>query len=116
MNDLIAMYKEQGLTLVIDEAHKIARCERPAPRSRLGFKNEFYTRYQSVERMVLVCTQFIEKRIARSGIETQHIGSIRTQNRYVGNAADVGDDPIDIVRAEQPFVKRWHEGGALTAD
>jgi hypothetical protein len=72
MNDLIAMYEEQGLTLVLDEERNIARCDRPAPRSRLGFKSEFHTRYQSVERMILVCTQFIENRIANQKAKEEY--------------------------------------------
>ena len=51
MNDLIARYEEQGLTLTMNEETMIALCQRPAPRARLGVKNEFHVRYRTVERM-----------------------------------------------------------------
>lgn len=107
MNDLIAMYEEQGLTLVLDEERNIARCERPAPRSRLGFKNEFHTRYQSVERMVLVCTQFIENRIANQKAKEERKVAQKIQKAALAASVKVGDLFVDSWGYEQTNVDAY---------
>ena len=59
MNDLIAKYAAHGLELEIDEASIVAKCVRPSPRARLGYKIEFNYRYGSVARMIEHVEQFL---------------------------------------------------------
>jgi len=107
MNDLVELFEANSLTLVLDVDNKIARCDRPAPRSRLGYKSEFHTRYQSVERMILVCTQFIEKRIANQKAKEER--KIAQKLNKVALAADVkvGDLYVDSWGYEQTNVDAY---------
>ena len=59
MNDLIAKYAAHGLELEIDEARICAKCVRPSPRARLGYKIEFNYRYGSVARMFAHIEEFL---------------------------------------------------------
>jgi len=60
MNDLIAKFAKQNLQLEVDEKNLVAKCIRPAPRARLGYKIEFNFRFHSAERMYEYCAKHID--------------------------------------------------------
>jgi hypothetical protein len=104
MNDLIALYKEHNFDLQIDEERIIARCDRPAPRARLGYKNEFHYRYRTVERMYEACQEFIENHVKR--LQWREEEKARKKVQAVAMAANVkvGDIFIDSWGWEQTNV------------
>lgn len=57
----------------------------------------------------------IEKRIARPGIEADHVTRIRHKNRYVGYAANVDHRPAVRGAAKQPAVESGGQRGTLAA-
>ena len=59
MKELIAKFEERGYELVIDAERPVAKCVRPAPRARLGYKIEFNYRFGSEARMIQYCEEFL---------------------------------------------------------
>ena len=104
MNDLIAKYEEQNLVLVIDQERVVARCERPAPRARLGIKIEFNYRFQSVERMMQYVEDFIEDRIKAKKIREDRKIAQKVKGVQLANDVKVGDLFVDSWGYEQTQV------------
>lgn len=104
MNDLIAKYEEQNLTLVIDQERLVARCDRPSPRARLGFKTEFNYRFQSVERMMQYVENFIEDRIKAKQIREERKIEQKVKAAQLANNVKVGDLFVDSWGYEQTQV------------
>ena len=59
MKELIAKFEERGYELVIDAERPVAKCVRPAPRARLGYKIEFNYRFSDEARMIAYCENFL---------------------------------------------------------
>ena len=95
MNDLIAKYEEQNLTLVINKERLVARCERRAPRARLGVKIEFNYRFQSAERMMQYVEEFIEDRIKAKKLREERKIEEKLQSVQLSQAVKVGDLFVD---------------------
>lgn len=104
MNELIAKYEEQNLVLVIDQERLVARCDRPAPRARLGFKMEFNYRFQSVERMMQYLENFIEDRIKAKKMREERKIEQKVRAAQLANDVKVGDLFVDSWGYEQTQV------------
>lgn len=115
MNDLIARYEEQGLTLTMNEETMIALCQRPAPRARLGVKNEFHVRYRSVERMFEACAEFIDNRIAVKKYREEQKVAQKIKAAQLAAAVKVGDIFVDSWGYEQTQVDLYQVVAKPTA-
>jgi len=115
MNDLIARYEEQGLTLTMNEETMIARCQRPAPRARLGVKNEFHVRYRSVERMFEACVEFIDNRIAVKKYREEQKVAQKIKAAQLAADTKVGDIFVDSWGYEQTQVDLYQVVAKPTA-
>ena len=104
MNDLIAKYEEQNLTLVIDQDRLVARCDRPSPRSSLGFKNEFHYRFKTVERMTEYLENFINDRLATIEYRAKAKEELKVKAAQLANNVKVGDLFVDSWGYEQTQV------------
>ena len=104
MNDLIAKYEEQNLVLVIDQERLVARCDRPAPRARLKFKNEFHYRFKTVERMTEYVENFIEDRIKVKQMREERKIAQKLNAAKLANNVKVGDIFVDSWGYEQTQV------------
>lgn len=104
MNDLIAKYEEQKLTLFINKERLVARCERPAPRALLGVKTVFNYRFQSVERMMQYVEKFIEDRIESEKLREERKFEQKLQSIQLARAVKVGDLFVDSWGYEQTQV------------
>ena len=104
MNDLIAKYEEQNLTLVINKERLVARCERHAPRARLGVKIEFNYRFQSAARMMQYVEEFIEDRIKAKKLREERKIEEKLQSVQLSQAVKVGDLFVDSWGYEQTQV------------
>ena len=104
MNDLIAKYEEQNLTLVINKERLVARCERRAPRARLGVKIEFNYRFQSAARMMQYVEEFIEDRIKAKKLREERKIEEKLQSVQLSQAVKVGDLFVDSWGYEQTQV------------
>ena len=116
VNDLVELFEANGLTLALDVENKIARCERPAPRARLGYKTLFHTRYQSVERMVFVCTKFVENRIANEKAKAEHKIAQKLNKGKLAAEVKVGDLFVDSWGYEQTNVDAYQVVAKPTAN
>jgi len=96
MNELIAKYAAHGLELEIDEARISAKCVRPSPRARLGYKIEFNYRYGSVARMFEHIEEFLagveraivwkaERKAARAAAKVAALESVKEGDIYVAS-------------------------------
>lgn len=63
MNALVEQFEKYGFILEVSEERLVARCDRVAPRARLGYKNEFRYKFSSVERMYEYVSNFIAKEL-----------------------------------------------------
>ena len=104
MNDLIAKYEEQELTLFIDKERLVARCERPARWARLGAKIVFNYRFRSVERMTQYIEKFIEDRIESKKLREERKFEQKLQSIQLADAVKVGDLFVDSWGYEQTQV------------
>ena len=96
MKDLIAKFAERNHQLEIDADRIVAKCVRPAPRARLGYKVEFYYSFHSVARMVEYCENFLagleraekykeERKIARAEARKKAIAEIAEGDMFVAS-------------------------------
>ena len=96
MNDLIAKYAAHGLELEIDESRICAKCVRPSPRARLGYKIEFNYRYGSVARMIQHVEQFLagveraieykaQRKAERAAARVAAVESVKEGDIYVAS-------------------------------
>ena len=96
MKELIAKFEERGYELVIDADRPVARCVRPAPRARLGYKIEFNYRFGSEARMIQYCEEFLagldraakykeERKIARANARKEAIANVKEGDIYVAS-------------------------------
>ena len=96
MNELIAKFEERGYKLIVDAERPVARCERPAPRARLGYKIEFNYRFGNEARMIQYCEEFLagldraakykeERKIARANARKEAIANAKEGDIYVAS-------------------------------
>lgn len=96
MKELIAKFEERGYELVIDAERPVAKCVRPAPRARLGYKIEFNYRFGSEARMIQYCEEFLagleraekykaERKIARAEARKKAVAEIAEGDLFVAS-------------------------------
>ena len=90
MKELIAKFEERGYELAMDYGNNVAKCVRPAPRARLGYKIEFNYRFGSEARMIEYCEDFLasldraaaykeERKIARANARKEAIANVKEE-------------------------------------
>ena len=96
MKELIAKFEERGYELVIDAERPVAKCVRPAPRARLGYKIEFNYRFGSEARMIQYCEEFLagleraekykaERKAKRDAARKEAIANIAEGDMFVAS-------------------------------
>lgn len=96
MKELIAKFEERGYELAMDYGNNVAKCVRPAPRARLGYKIEFNYRFGSEARMIEYCEDFLvsldraakykeERKIARANARKEAIANVKEGDIYVAS-------------------------------
>lgn len=101
MNEVIAKYEENNFVLVIDEERLVARCDRIAPRARLGYKIEYNYRFQSVERMNEYVADWIDRVVANKERREQEKAERKARAAEKSAAVKVGDIFVDSWGYEQ---------------
>ena len=91
MNEVIAKYEEAGYVLTVDVERLVAKCDRVAPRARLGFKNEFHFRYKSVERMNEHVAEWIDRVVANKAKREQEKLDRKARGNEMAAKVKVGD-------------------------
>lgn len=104
MKDLIARYEENNFVLNIDEERLVAKCDRVAPRARLGFKNEFHYRFQTAERMMEYVENFIEKHVNYLQRREEEKQQRKIKAQLLAAQVNVGDIFVDSWGWEQTNV------------
>lgn len=104
MNALVEQFEKYGYILDINEDRIVAKCDRVAPRARLGYKNEFHYKFGSVERMYEYVSNFIAKELEYR--ERREQEKARKKVEAVAKAANVkvGDIFVDSWGYEQTNV------------
>jgi len=96
MNDLIAKFEERGYKLIVDAERPVARCERPAPRARLGYKIEFNYRFANEARRIQYCEEFLanldlaaaykeERKAKRAAERKDAVANVKEGDIYVAS-------------------------------
>lgn len=96
MKELIAKFEERGYELAMDYGNNVAKCVRPAPRARLGYKIEFNYRFGSEARMIEYCEDFLvsldraaaykeERKIARANARKEAVANIKEGDLFVAS-------------------------------
>jgi hypothetical protein len=96
MKELIAKFEERGYELAMDYGNNVAKCVRPAPRARLGYKIEFNYRFGSEARMVEYCEDFLasldraaaykeQRKIERANARKEAIANVKEGDIYVAS-------------------------------
>lgn len=101
MKNLTELFNAQNLTLTINEEALTARCDRPAPRSRLGFKVEFNYRFKSVERLVEFCENFLKEREETAIAKAKYAAAKKAKAANLAAEINVGDIFVDSWGWEQ---------------
>ena len=94
--EMIRRFAEQGLELTIDEGRPVARCVRPAPRARLGYKQEFNYRFGTIDRMWEYLENFLvqkerakkfqeERKAARAAQRAEALATVAEGDIYVAS-------------------------------
>lgn len=103
-NEMIELFAKHDLILTIDEERLIAKCDRLAPRARLGFKNEYHVRYRTIERMYEAQQQFIDDRLATMEHRAKAKEARKVKAVELANNVKVGDLFVDSWGYEQTQV------------
>jgi len=91
MNDLVKQFEEYGFKLEINEERIVARCDRVAPRARLGFKNEFNYRFRDVERMYEYVSNFIANHLKAKEAKVKRKEETKVRAAALAANVKVGD-------------------------
>ena len=114
-NEMIDLFAKNDLVLTIDVIKKIAKCVRPAPRARFGFKPVYHTRYNTVERMYEAAQQFIDNRIADQASEVIRKAAKKVKAAELAENVKVGDLFVDSWGYEQTQVDLYQVVAKPTA-
>lgn len=104
MKNLIELFNTQNLSLTINEEALTARCDRPAPRARLGFKVEFNYRFGSAERLVEYCEKFLKEREETTIAKVKYAAEKKARVANLAAEINVGDVFVDSWGWEQTNV------------
>jgi hypothetical protein len=104
MNALVKQFEEHGFKLEINEERIVARCDRVAPRARLGFKNEFYYRFPNVERMYEYVNNFLADRLKAQEMKEKRKVEAKVRAAALAANVKVGDIFVDSWGYEQTNV------------
>lgn len=115
MNNLIARYEENNFVLNMDEERLVAKCDRVAPRARLGFKNEFHYRFQTAERMMEYVENFIENHVKRLQWREEEKQNRKIKAELLAAQVKVGDLFVDSWGYEQTQVDLYQVVAKPTA-
>jgi hypothetical protein len=114
-NEMIALFAKHDLILSIDEERMIAKCDRLAPRARLGVKNEYHVRYRSVERMYEAQQEFIDNRLATIEYRAKRKEEQKVKAAELAANVEVGDLFVDSWGYEQTQVDLYQVVAKPTA-
>lgn len=103
-NEMIELFAKHDLVLTIDEERLIAKCDRVAPRARLGFKNEYHVRYRTIERMYEAQQEFVDDRLATIEYRAKAKEERKVKAVELANNVKVGDLFVDSWGYEQTQV------------
>jgi hypothetical protein len=91
MNALVKQFEKYGFKLEINEERIVARCDRVAPRARLGFKNEFHYRFPNVERMYEYVNNFLADRLKAQEMKEKRKVEAKVRAAALAANVKVGD-------------------------
>lgn len=114
-NEMIALFAKHDLVLTIDEERLVAKCDRPAPRSILGFKNEYHIRYRTIERMYEAQQEFIDNRLATIEYRAKEKEERKVKAAELAANVKVGDLFVDSWGYEQTQVDLYQVVAKPTA-
>jgi len=104
MNALVEQFEKYGYILDVNEERIVARCDRVAPRARLGYKNEFHYKFGSVERMYEYLSNFIADRLKVQEIRAKRKEKESREAQELAAKVSVGDIFVDSWGYEQTNV------------
>ena len=104
MKALVEQFQNHGFILEVNEDRIVARCDRVAPRARLGFKNEFHYKFTSVERMYEYLSNFIADRLKVQEIRAKRKEKESREAEELAAKLAVGDIFVDSWGYEQTNV------------
>ena len=114
-NEMIELFAKHDLILTIDEERMIAKCDRLAPRARLGYKTEYHVRYRSVERMYEAQQEFIDNRLAVTEYRAKRKEAQKVKAAELAAGVNVGDLFVDSWGYEQTQVDLYQVVAKPTA-
>lgn len=104
MNALVEQFEKHGFILEVSEERIVARCDRIAPRARLGYKNEFHYKFSSLERMYEYLSNFIADRLKVQEIRAKRKEEAKVRAAEMSAKVKVGDIFVDSWGYEQTNV------------
>lgn len=104
MNALVEQFQKHGFILEVNEDRIVARCDRVAPRARLGYKNEFHYKFSSLERMYEYLSNFIADRLKVKEILAKRKEKESREAEELAAKVAVGDIFVDSWGYEQTNV------------
>lgn len=104
MNALVEQFEKHGFILEVSEERIVARCDRVAPRARLGYKNEFHYKFSSLERMYEYLSNFIADRLKAQEIRAKRKEKEKRDAEESAAKVSVGDIFVDSWGYEQTNV------------
>lgn len=91
MNDVIAKYENNGYKIEINLDRLVARCDRIAPRARLGYKNEYNYRFASLERLNEYVAGWINRVLANKEAREKAKAERKARVAEEANKVEIGD-------------------------
>lgn len=104
MNALVEQFEKYGFILEVNEDRIVARCDRVAPRARLGYKNEFNYKFKSVERMYEYISGFIAGHLEAKEMREKRKEEAKVRAAEMSANVKVGDIFVDSWGYEQTQV------------
>jgi hypothetical protein len=104
MTTLVEQFEKHGFILEISEERLVARCDRVAPRARLGYKNEFHYKFQSTERMYEYISGFIAGHLEAKEMREKRKEEAKVRAAEMSAKVKVGDIFVDSWGYEQTNV------------
>jgi len=112
---MIELFAKHDLILTIDEERMIAKCDRIAPRARLGVKNEYHVRYRTIESMYEAQQRFIDYRLATIEYRAKAKEEKKIKAAELAASVEVGDIFVDSWGWEQTNVDLYQVVAKPTA-